>query len=63
MRVIKLRGVKGVYKGMSVTYLRDLPGFAVYFTVYEQLRPLNESAGLKTIESKPLESFLPFRMA
>ena len=29
------QGVRGLYRGACMTMLRDLPGFAIYFSVYE----------------------------
>lgn len=30
-------GIRGVYKGLTITALRDIPGFATYFVTYEYL--------------------------
>ena len=34
-QIYRVRGIPGFYQGLSITILRDVPGFAVYFYVYE----------------------------
>lgn len=35
--IFKTEGFRGVYRGMGITALRDLPGFSSYFVSYEML--------------------------
>lgn len=37
-RIVDRHGVAGLYKGVSLTYMRDIPSFCTYFLVYEVLR-------------------------
>jgi len=37
-RIVDRHGVVGLYKGVSLTYMRDIPSFCTYFLVYEVLR-------------------------
>lgn len=37
LEIRRNRGIRGVYQGLFVTMLRDAPGFAIYFAVYEGL--------------------------
>lgn len=39
-------GVRGVFKGLGITALRDIPGFASYFVSYEFLIRLNQDPGI-----------------
>jgi len=36
-KIYKTRGIPGYFQGLTVTILRDVPGFGVYFGVYEIL--------------------------
>lgn len=37
-RIYDMRGIKGLYRGMSATMYRELPGFSVQFGTYETLK-------------------------
>jgi len=37
-RIVDRQGAVGLYKGVSLTYMRDIPSFCTYFLVYEVLR-------------------------
>jgi len=36
--IIKNHGIRGMYQGLGATFLRDIPGNAIYFGVYESAR-------------------------
>ncbi|KAJ3029835.1 hypothetical protein HDV00_009368 [Rhizophlyctis rosea] len=40
MKVMRERGVTGLYRGVGITLLRDIPSFAAYFGVYEGTKML-----------------------
>ena len=40
--VLKNQGIQGMYRGYWAFFWRDIPGWAVYFGAYEQLRIWNE---------------------
>lgn len=39
-------GVRGLFKGVTVTAMRDIPGYAIYFVSYEFLTRLKPDPGL-----------------
>lgn len=43
--IFKTEGVRGVYRGIGITCLRDLPGFSSYFVSYEMLIRVNPNPG------------------
>ncbi|KAI9230899.1 MAG: mitochondrial carrier domain-containing protein [Piptocephalis tieghemiana] len=38
--ILRHEGLKGLYRGNSLTIIRDIPGYAIYFGVYEGLKRL-----------------------
>ena len=38
VKILRSEGLSGLYKGLGVTALRELPSIGVYFTVYKLLR-------------------------
>lgn len=44
--VAKTDGVRGIFKGLGITALRDVPGFSSYFVSYELMMRLKENAGV-----------------
>ena len=51
MQVIRTNGLRGMYRGIGMTLMRDIPGGAVVFTTYELLK--------KHIREKWNDSYLP----
>lgn len=37
-RIIQTDGLLSFYKGFTMTWLREVPGYAIYFSVYERLK-------------------------
>lgn len=44
--IYQCEGVRGIFRGLSTTALRDVPGFALYFVSYEYLMQLKSSPGI-----------------
>ncbi|XP_054005038.1 mitochondrial basic amino acids transporter-like isoform X1 [Hylaeus anthracinus] len=44
----KYEGIRGVFRGLGITFLREAPSFGIYFTTYEALT--------KTSENKPVST-------
>jgi len=34
------QGTTGLYRGLSATALRDIPGFAIYFASYQKIKEI-----------------------
>ncbi|CAG8479606.1 3882_t:CDS:2 [Acaulospora morrowiae] len=56
-RMLKSRGIAGLYRGITITILRDVPSFATYFFVYEGTKQIignrkqgNERGNLSSLE-------------
>ncbi|KAI9281290.1 mitochondrial carrier domain-containing protein [Umbelopsis sp. AD052] len=56
IRTSRASGILGLYRGMGITLLRDVPSFASYFITYEGLKKLFQ-AMKKDPENNPLTSF------
>lgn len=44
--IYQCEGIRGLFKGLNATALRDIPGFALYFVSYEYLIRLKKDAGI-----------------
>lgn len=44
--IYRSEGVRGVFKGLNATALRDVPGFATYFVSYEYLMRMKREPGV-----------------
>lgn len=44
-KIFQSEGLRGCYRGMSLTLLRDVPAFAVYFGTYDRLCQLQSESG------------------
>lgn len=44
--VAKTEGIRGVFKGLGITALRDVPGFSSYFVSYELMMRMKENPGM-----------------
>ena len=43
MNVLSTQGVRGLYSGFWASALRDVPGWAVYFAAFEQLKSMDRT--------------------
>jgi len=54
IQIFQKRGIRGMYRGYTITLLRDTPSFATYFVVYEGIKSLfsakNPGGKLKSSE-------------
>eukprot|EP01100_Stratorugosa_tubuloviscum_P007191 TRINITY_DN300_c1_g1_i2.p1 TRINITY_DN300_c1_g1~~TRINITY_DN300_c1_g1_i2.p1 ORF type:complete len:1251 (-),score=548.87 TRINITY_DN300_c1_g1_i2:82-3834(-) len=41
--ILRDRGIKGIFRGFTATLLRDIPGYAIYFTVYDLSKSILKS--------------------
>ena len=41
--IFKKEGIKGLYRGLTATALRDVPSYGVYFLAYEKLKNLSSN--------------------
>lgn len=45
VKILRAEGVRGIYRGLGLTLIRDIPGFGIYFTVFEaSCRTLSKDA-------------------
>lgn len=44
--IYRCDGIRGVFKGLNATALRDVPGFATYFVSYEYFMRLKQNPGI-----------------
>lgn len=44
-----VEGLKGVFKGLPITVLREVPGFSTYFVTYELLTRKNDDVPVSTV--------------
>ena len=42
-----MNGLAGLYKGLSISVIRDVPGWAVYFATYDKLKQYDDSFAWK----------------
>ncbi|ORX43999.1 mitochondrial carrier [Hesseltinella vesiculosa] len=56
IRTVRAQGVKGIYRGLGITILRDFPSYGLYFVTYEGLKRTfqsmkkNPDDGLSTMD-------------
>ena len=46
-QIKKSQGLKGLYRGLTASAARDIPGWAVYFWAYEWLKQKGEQIDSK----------------
>lgn len=44
--IAKVEGIRGIFKGLGITAMRDVPGFSSYFVSYEMMMRRRESPGM-----------------
>lgn len=44
--IAKTEGLRGVFKGLGITAMRDVPGFSSYFVSYEMMMRMKENPGM-----------------
>lgn len=44
--VYRTDGIRGLFKGVTITALRDIPGYAIYFVSYEYMMRIKKDPGL-----------------
>ncbi|ORY91178.1 mitochondrial carrier domain-containing protein, partial [Syncephalastrum racemosum] len=54
VRTARAQGIQGLYRGLSVTLLRDMPSYACYFVTYEGLKKVLQS--FKSDPTEPLST-------
>lgn len=48
--IYRNEGFRGVFKGLGVTFLREAPGYGIYFLTYEALTRSNSTAPISTFQ-------------
>lgn len=54
-QIFAVSGIRGLYRGLTATLLRDVPSFAGYFGVYEGAKMMMRSDGQR---NSPAQMFL-----
>ena len=47
--IYRKQGLKGIFKGLNITFLREGLGFGIYFSTYEWLTRNNDSKPISTL--------------